>query len=203
MWLSGKTHAAVGAAAAMAVCAPAGILKAAVVCIVGAVGALLPDIDTRGSYASRTFKKCIGVSFVFAACLVCLSVGLRLIGAGVSVPVWLLQLPSGVLLFSGFAVFCVFGYEQPHRGFTHSLLAAVWVVTYSLAFDSLVRGDVWFGFAAGYVSHVIVDLLNKRGEQLFWPASKRYCLGLCTADGAVSWIMQGIAVLLIVVLYLV
>ena len=41
-------------------------------------------------------------------------------------------------------------------------------------------------FAAAYLSHIGVDLLNRRGEQLLWPLQRRFALGLCRSDGAVN-----------------
>jgi inner membrane protein len=50
----------------------------------------------------------------------------------------------------------------------HSLLFAV-IVSYILYLWSSVAG---FGFFIGYLSHLFLDVLTKRGVRLFWPFFK-------------------------------
>jgi len=82
-----------------------------------------------------------------------------------------------------------------HRGATHSLLiAGLW---FWLAFSSIhwyvAIGSLHFslypvllGAAVAYLSHIVIDLLNKEGEQLFWPFHGRFALYLVSADGLVN-----------------
>ncbi len=65
-----------------------------------------------------------------------------------------------------------------HRGFSHSLLALV-----------LFAGSLWLIFPAmtipfviTFISHIILDLMNKKSLRLFYPAEKGFCLGLFYAD---------------------
>ncbi|EEW50811.1 putative membrane-bound metal-dependent hydrolase [Corynebacterium efficiens YS-314] len=77
----------------------------------------------------------------------------------------------------------IFGRFTSHRTFTHSLLGLV----------SLSAG-VWLlcppltaAFAAGFISHVLLDLLNKQPIQIFYPIEKgKFCLKLCYANGVMN-----------------
>ena len=41
-------------------------------------------------------------------------------------------------------------------------------------------------FCIGLLSHLGLDVFNKKGIQLFYPYKKRYCLRLCSSDGKVD-----------------
>nr|NNM90128.1 metal-dependent hydrolase [Bacilli bacterium] len=79
-----------------------------------------------------------------------------------------------------------------HRGFTHSILAAApwWVLAYFSQPWRVTIGPIHFSFfpivvgaAVGYSSHIVIDLLNKKGEQLFFPLKPRFALHFCSAEG--------------------
>lgn len=62
--------------------------------------------------------------------------------------------------------FKVFG----HRGATHSLLAALIIFG---VMGAIFGGSViTMGITIGYVSHILLDLLNPRGVPLFYPITK-------------------------------
>ncbi len=79
-----------------------------------------------------------------------------------------------------------------HRGVTHSLpIAALW---FWLAFAGrhwqASMGPIHFalfpvllGAAFGYLSHIVIDLLNREGEQLLWPLKWRFAFYLVSSDG--------------------
>ena len=82
-------------------------------------------------------------------------------------------------------VICAYGKEQPHRSLMHSLivLAALgWCI-------KLLIPSAYMYFCIGLLSHLGLDVFNKKGIQLFYPYRKRFCLKLCSAGGKIdSWI---------------
>ena len=46
-------------------------------------------------------------------------------------------------------------------------------------------------FAVGFLSHLALDILNRKPEKLLWPWKKGFCLGLCSARGLVNRILLG------------
>lgn len=47
-------------------------------------------------------------------------------------------------------------------------------------------------FSIGFVSHLILDLLNKTGMCLFWPVKKRIKLNLCASNKATNAVLNTI-----------
>jgi inner membrane protein len=64
-----------------------------------------------------------------------------------------------------------------HRGFTHSAVAVVGLVTL-LLYAGLRQGMV-SALAVGYLSHLAADMLTPRGLRLAWPLRKSWGLPLC------------------------
>jgi inner membrane protein len=44
-------------------------------------------------------------------------------------------------------------------------------------------------FAIGFATHLLLDLLNRKGEQLLYPLKNTYCLGVCSSSGVVNDIL--------------
>ncbi len=191
----GKTHMAVGIAAALAFTAPKTIGEAGMAVGVGAVGALISDIDVESSGSCRRANLVILLVAAQAAALLAADYFLgmdllwRVAGNGSAVRVLM-----GVLLFVGI---CVFGKGQPHRSFMHSFLGlALLDAALGLAFPAFVPY-----FTVGFLSHLALDLLNQKGVKLFYPWKPGFCLGwfhargladrlLCMAGCALSALMS-------------
>ena len=79
---------------------------------------------------------------------------------------------------AGFVIICVFAGGSGHRGFSHSLIALV-LETFCLW---LIFPAVAMPFAIAFISHVLLDIMNKRSVRLFYPAKKGVRLGWFYAD---------------------
>ena len=92
----------------------------------------------------------------------------------------LLQNTSEQLLgTTGLLCLGCFAMTQPHRGWAHSVGAAA-----AAGFCAeLVCPGLGFPFLAGMGSHILLDLLNRKPLQLFWPIPGGYCLGICRVGG--------------------
>ena len=77
---------------------------------------------------------------------------------------------------------CYFGYLNPHRSFLHSFLGIGLLIL--LCYISL--GSVVIPFIIGIISHIFLDLLNKKGLWLFYPLKRKYSLKLCVYNGKVN-----------------
>ena len=97
-----------------------------------------------------------------------------------------------------FVIMYIVGVPQKHRGFTHSFLA---LIIYSIPI-LLIYQPLLMAYIIGFFSHLFIDILNKKGEQLLFPLRWNICLHLCYANGIVSKVLMwcGIvaAILLIV-----
>jgi membrane-bound metal-dependent hydrolase YbcI (DUF457 family) len=75
------------------------------------------------------------------------------------------------------------GAVTAHRSATHSVVA---LAAFSWIFSVMIGDNqeltIWFFVA--YASHLVLDILNKRGEMLLWPFSReRFCMRLSKSEG--------------------
>lgn len=93
-------------------------------------------------------------------------------------------------------VLTIVGFNTKHRLFTHSILG--WFL-FGIIMFFLCR-PITIPFAVGYASHIIADLFNKKGEQLFFPFKRRFCFKLCDSGGTANKVLFWIAFFLDVIL---
>ena len=181
--MTGRAHSALGVGVALSACELLGLItssndigRAAICVTVAATAATLPDIDVGA--AKKVYKYSImGLIVAFVTTVlfvVCRHGGIR-------------GIPVSIIGMVAFCALSVYGEKQPHRGFTHSFLAAgLYVASITLTTMGMqvgYRKIVIASFLFAYLSHLVIDLLNKKGEQLLFPAKDRYCLRLCSAKG--------------------
>ena len=90
-----------------------------------------------------------------------------------------------LLVCIGLLVFIIAGKRSSHRGITHSFVSCLFTTLCILAIGKA-EGFMW---AIGYLSHLMIDYPNNKGEELLWPKKDRYCLKLCKSDGLVNRIL--------------
>ena len=189
----GKTHVAAGVAASVAILHPAttpGIVSAIAG---GAIGGWICDIDCQKSDLQKSFLP--GLAFAVLVSTAALAVDhlARLGVCAYTVRTWGTQNGIGLALLLGC---CLWGALSRHRSFTHSFLGvallsfSVWLVMRPLAVP----------FCIGMLSHVALDLLNRRGVRLFYPLKKGFCMNLCDSSGPADMTLRQISVIVCVIL---
>ncbi len=184
--MTGKTHLAAGALAGFALIRPQGGLNAdtaaqLILCMAAAsVGALIPDVDSKRSKARAK---------LFTAAAIVVSAFIIAFGAkiffGVDVFALAMQNSAVVRTVPGAAMFAaaaIYGANTKHRTFTHSLLGLA-VFTVSAALISLKAAPYFF---AAMLSHILLDLLNRKKVALLYPSKRAFALDLCDSDGIVN-----------------
>lgn len=181
--MTGKTHLVMGEAAALAVMQPVGWQDVAWCLGAAAIGAVICDIDIDSSNAHKKVE---------AAVIIC-TVAVILLGLAE----WKFQLGITQEMIqrrdiwpkiaggAGLFILCIFGKEQPHRSFMHSLLA---VCLFS-GLVYLILPEAAGYFAVAMSSHLVLDIFNKKDIRLWYPFSGGVSLKLCRADGAVNQIL--------------
>ncbi len=165
--MMGKTHFTVGLATSLAVLQPKSISECLVAIVAGALGGVTADNDTlHGSgvlaghlLSLKTTLLALVIDYFFAL--------------GICSSIMENQMTALIGLIS-FLIFWIIGYCSNHRTFTHSFLG---MILYSLSIG-LVYKPLALGFMAAYLSHLFLDLLNKKKLPLLFPLKVGVCMGL-------------------------
>lgn len=181
--MAGETHLVVGVASVLTLTQPKSVREAVLAVGVGAVGSLISDIDVGSSESRKGADKIIGM---LGAVVILIFLLDHYFHAGV----WdkiisnrgVTEILIGALLFIGT---CVFGMEQPHRSFMHSILALV-ILEIAL---TIMMPSANLYFAIGFISHLAIDLLNRKKVMLLYPMKKGWCFKLCHANGIVNRVL--------------
>lgn len=187
--MTGKTHIAIGVAAALQIIQPKTAPEICLCVTAAAVGASVPDIDVSSSTSRKSYER---LSFVGVLMLSGLVVFNQLDGVMEFVkgnPDMLKSCISALLA----VIICGFGMRKPHRTFMHSIPCAI---VLSVLAGRILESAVW-PFVIGITLHIAVDLLNMKGVQLAYPLKKKYCLKLCSASGMVNDTLMAISTLII------
>ena len=191
-----KTHIAVGVASALVIAQTGSAESCVAAMIGGSIGGIIADCDITPSRAHK--DALIGRIIVIAVSVASLAIDYWY-GAGVcdylvgSLGVWLIV---GIALF---AALTFVGGHTDHRSFTHSLVGmAAFCGSFYLICEPLLPY-----FVIGYASHLVLDITNKQGIQLFWPFKANASLGLCRAKGFANTVVLvlGIAVAALLLAY--
>ena len=190
--MQGKTHIAIGVATTLAITQPTtpSILVASIGTAMCA--SLLPDIDIESSIAHKR-TEIIGTIFGLA-------LATSIIGAicgfftfdDVMERVKTNNLTIGIVLF---LATLSFGLLLPHlkfkkliighRTFTHSILS---LILFSLSIH-LVFPEMYLPFTIAYISHIVIDLLNKKKCKILWPLKCGISFNICKSNGATNKVM--------------
>lgn len=173
----GKTHMAVGIAAALAVTRPTTLAEIVLGVGIGGLGAVISDIDVGTSESHRDADKIIAMATITM-------LGIGILDHFFDLGIWNRIQSNGsvyqtVLAALGFIGICAYGKEQPHRSFMHSFLALGML---SAVIAVIYPGAVIY-FVVGFLSHLALDLFNYKKVRLFYPAQKGICFRIFHAHG--------------------
>lgn len=179
----GKTHMAVGVAAGLTLLHPQNIPELIVGTGTLALSSVISDIDSGTSDSHKDADKIIAV-----AGLICFAVAAAETVMHLGIYERLMRNSSFMRILAGtmaFLLLCAFGKEQPHRSFMHSIPALLLLtgcvkIIFPLAMPY---------FAVGFLSHLVLDLLNHRDERLLYPLKCGVSFGICSSKGLVNRIL--------------
>lgn len=206
--MTGKTHIAVGAAAALATAkyVPLALTggvpmitggASTLACLAaGAAGGLLPDADVSTSEASQQLRR---AWWLLVAVIAATFAADALLGLDLGVQTVAFARTAGVYQVAGVAVVVAVlacGRASGHRGFSHSLVAAA--LFFAGAY--LAVPEIALALTVGYCSHLVIDLFNKMPERLFWPVARGQSFGLCKSGGVVDGALLVLGVVAVVAL---
>ncbi len=178
--MQGKTHLTVGCAAALLILRPDSWRELVWGAGAAMIGSVISDIDAGSSSAHRDADK-------VTAFIVCLTAGIFIADVNLHLGIYSelmtrISQPRLITLTGLFVMICALGKAGRHRTFMHSLCALVLLSTCLY----LLSSSLALYFAIGFISHLLLDLLNRRKISLFWPSKRGVCLGLCRSSGWVN-----------------
>ena len=176
----GKTHMAVGVAASLLLLQPHTLPELILGAGTAAVGSVISDIDCGTSESSRRADQIIFV-------LETIVIGIVVVEAHWHLGLYQRLMSNSsvsriVLACAAFLAICAYGKKTPHRSFFHSFLAGGLLMSSVGVFLPILVP--YFGIA--FASHLVLDFLNHKGEQLLYPYRKRFSLGICSASGLMN-----------------
>lgn len=175
--MTGRTHLAVGSAAAMLAAGPVvGLTGLAIAAAGGAVGAVLPDLDVRDTaHPWRERLTRAGAAALLVGALVFDAVGGAFLAREAAAR------GTGAFLVGaiGLAALACAARLSAHRSFSHSLLALAGFA----AATHLICPPLAPYVALGFATHLVLDALTYRGLRLFWPLAHGFSARLCKTGG--------------------
>lgn len=188
----GKTHITTGIASALMITQPNTVPEVIGTMLGGAIGGWIVDIDIKDREIDRekVYNCIIDALFIGAFIIADYLIGngmCKYVQDNWGVKVW------GALM--AIAILMLIGFNTRHRTFTHSLIGMVLFGISTWLFCE----PITISFLIGYMSHLILDLFNKKGLQLFFPLKWKFCLKICHADKRANRIIFWIALALDVI----
>ena len=188
-----NTHAAWGAASAVAVTQCSSIGQIIAVTCTGALGGVICDIDlfSKHNHKNRLARIILGI-----AAFIVLSAAVDFkAGTGIYRQIYAyagLGQSAGII---GFIALCIIFMAAAHRKFSHSILACA----LSSLCVYLIYPPVCIAYTAGFISHLALDLLNRKPEQLFFPVKKGVCFNLMYSNRSGNTVLFLVGMLMTVI----
>jgi inner membrane protein len=170
--MMGRTHFAIGLATSLAVMQPKSVGECMAAVFAGALGGVTADNDTLNQ--SNSLKgQLLALKTALGALLIDYFFKLGICESIMANP------KKALVGLIAFLVLWFIGFFSDHRTFTHSFLA---MILYSLAIG-LIYEPFTLGFMVAYLSHLLLDVLNRKKMPLLYPLDLGICLKLCYSNG--------------------
>lgn len=200
--MQGKTHLTVGVSSALLIMLPQSFTELAVGTAAAAVGSVICDID-QGKSVSHKYANYV-IQYITLAIIIVNVLDFTGNGDFINLWKWILQqnvLASKIAVFVFLLIICIFGMNQPHRGFMHSvmsLMATGECVKFLLPMT-------YRYYCIAFISHIVLDLFNKKGIQILCPYPKKWCMKICSSKGKADKVIGniGMVTMLIIVVAMV
>lgn len=173
--MMGKTHVAIGILSSLAIFQPTTISQCALAIAGGALGGVAADIDTVDN--DYKHDALIGqlLSFGITGIMVFILFITNKSELYASLSKDKISICIGIVAY---LILMTKGYLSNHRTFTHSFLA---MLLFTGAIGIINLNLIPF-YLIGYLSHLFLDLLNKKDVPLLYPIKKGICFKLCYAS---------------------
>ena len=189
-----KTHVACGNLISLILIQPTTVSGLLVTLSSSTLGSLLPDVDLKDSTTDKLFDRLMTslITIVIMGVLIKYFFNINLYKI----------IKSYNNIFNYAITICLFiimsylGSKTPHRSFTHSILG-LFIYTAILSYSF--KDNIVTPYFISHLSHIILDIFNKKGITLFYPFKFRFSLKLCDSDGTINKLLFTTFSILIVI----
>lgn len=157
------------------------------------IGGLMPDIDLENSTISKYINnKFIAISIGLLSFLMFITFHLKLGNPLLRIFYKYQYKLIGIFIL---LISIAFSKFTGHRMYSHSI-SGLSVFSFGIY---LIYKPALIWFAVGYISHILIDLLNFQGEALLFPFKGTYSFKICKSNGVINKCMFfiGLAVFII------
>ncbi|MBP5594126.1 MAG: metal-dependent hydrolase [Pseudobutyrivibrio sp.] len=176
------THLAIGLASSITILGPKNIQELCPIVIGASVGSILCDIDCKiGTSKDAVLGRTVATIISVVALYTDIAAHGSMFEYFMRTHIISLVLGLLMILITGY-----FSRESVHRGFSHSLMAFGLYVIGMFFFSA----PVLIGFIIGFASHLLLDLINYRPIQLFYPLEKGVSLKICKANSRLNIVIM-------------
>ena len=168
------THITIGIASALAVCRPDSLQSFLPVLAGASAGSAFCDLDcrTRPKKRDALFGRIVAAGLSAAALFIDYEIGQPMMKYINSLTTDFLAALFAFLVCGGVAA------ASGQRGFSHSLFA---MAVYTASLSVMLR-PVAAPFMTAFLSHLLLDLMNRKPVKIFWPFGRGICLRWFYAD---------------------
>ena len=188
-----KTHVVCANALALAFVRPDSIDSLLITLGLATIGSTICDIDVANK-DDRGYV--ISYSIITIISLIILTLLELFFHIGIND--WIIENSSYFRIITCFILLvgaCYYGYLMPHRSFLHSFLG----ISIMILLCYIALGSLATSFVIGIISHIILDLFNKKGLWLFYPLKNKYSLKLCVYNGETNYILFNIFIVIMII----
>lgn len=191
-----KTHVMCANLVSLYLMKPDNISELLITCGVASLGGLVPDVDLKDSTSDKLFDRLMTslITIVLMSFLIKYFFDIDLYCKIKEYDIF-----SYLISICLFIIIAYFGSKSSHRSFTHSILGLfiyTGILFYGFGFNVVIP------YFVSHLSHIVLDLFNKKGIALFYPSRFRFSLDLCESNGKVNKFLF-ILFSVLIVLYLV
>jgi len=191
-----KTHVMCANLVSLYLMKPDNISELLITCGVASLGGLVPDVDLKDSTSDKLFDRLMTslITIVLMSFLIKYFFDIDLYCKIKEYDIF-----SYLISICLFIIIAYFGSKSSHRSFTHSILGLfiyTGILFYGFGFNVVIP------YFVSHLSHIFLDLFNKKGIALFYPSKFRICFDLCDSNGKVNKFLF-ILFSILIVLYLV
>lgn len=174
--MTGKTHLSVGMASGLMLLAPSNPTSIILTMLTAGAGALVSDLDADHSKAESMLKSKQGWVSIGAIMVLSSIMGSKSSMLGMII--------GGIM----FLALCLYGSTTPHRTFMHSIECCILLTIAVMLLTANTLATV--AFAIGMLSHILIDLPNRKKVMVSVLLRKEICFHKCSSNGVTSWVLN-------------